>query len=92
MSAVVQGIPGEAALFAVRKQANSQRDAGQPISDGHLGRNYLKGRHGDHANPVLTAAGYNLRLVLRWLGTRLAKFLIATLDTLRPNLPFNPTS
>lgn len=36
-------------------------------SDGHLGRNFLKGRHGDRANPVLSATGHNLRLVLRWL-------------------------
>ncbi len=61
-------------------------------SDGHLGRNYLKGRHGDYANPVLTAAGHILRLVLRWLRTLLAKFLVAILDILRPNLACNPAS
>src|SRR3546814_6965779 len=30
-------------------------------------RNYLKGCHGDHANAVLAAAGYNFRLLIRWL-------------------------
>jgi hypothetical protein len=32
------------------------------------GRNYLKGRDGDHINAVLAAAaGYNFSLLLRWL-------------------------
>jgi len=30
----------------------------------HLGRNYLKGRAGDAANAILSAVGYNFRLVL----------------------------
>ena len=45
-------------------------------SEGHLDRNYLKGRHGDQANAVLTAIGHNLRLVLRWLR-KLCKFIAA---------------
>ena len=36
-------------------------------NDGHLGRCYLKGRDGDAANAVLTATGYNFRLLLAWL-------------------------
>ena len=36
-------------------------------TDGHLGRCYLKGRAGDAANAILSAVGYNLRLVLAWL-------------------------
>ena len=32
--------------------------------DGHLGRNYLKGSHGDELNALLSAVGYNLRLIL----------------------------
>ena len=35
--------------------------------DGHLGRNFLKGRKGDHFNAVMSAVGYNLRLILKWL-------------------------
>ena len=35
--------------------------------NGHLGRRYLKGREGDAANAILSAVGYNLRLVLAWL-------------------------
>jgi len=36
-------------------------------AEGHLGRCYLKGRTGDAANTILTAAGYNFRLILAWL-------------------------
>src|SRR5215470_8422107 len=36
-------------------------------AEGHLGRCYLKGRAGDAANVILSAVGYNLRLVLAWL-------------------------
>ena len=32
-----------------------------------MGRNYLAHRAGDTANVVLAAAGYNFRLLLRWL-------------------------
>jgi transposase, IS5 family len=40
---------------------------GHMKTDGHLGRCYLKGRSGDAANAILSAVGYNLRLVLSWL-------------------------
>jgi IS5 family transposase len=46
-------------------------------TDGHLGRCYLKGRAGDAANAVLTAVGYNLRLILAWLRVLLCLILIA---------------
>jgi hypothetical protein len=46
-------------------------------TDGHLGRCYLKGRAGDAANAVLTAVGYNLRLILAWLrATSMLEFAI----------------
>jgi len=39
------------------------------LKDDHLmGRNHLKGRDGDRINAVLAAAGYNFRLLLRWLA------------------------
>ena len=34
-------------------------------SDGHLGRNYLKGTLGDQQNALLTGVGYNFRLLLK---------------------------
>jgi len=38
------------------------------LKDGHrMDRNHLKGYEGDRINAVLAAAGYNFRLLLRWL-------------------------
>src|SRR5215468_4593881 len=50
---------------------------GHMKTDGHLGRCYLKGRAGDAANTVLTAVGYNLRLILAWLSILLCLILTA---------------
>ena len=71
------------------KRELRRRSAIEPVighmkEDGHLGRNYLKGRHGDHANAVLSAIGYNLRLVLNWLRAlwfQILALLIATQET-----------
>ncbi len=69
------------------KRELRRRSAIEPVighmkSDGHLGRNFLKGRHGDQANAVLCAVGHNLRLVLRWLRRLLCLILIAIVDAL----------
>ena len=55
-----------------------RRSAIEPVighckTDGHLGRNFLKGRDGDHINAVMSAVGYNLRLILKWLRKLLRK-------------------
>jgi IS5 family transposase len=54
------------------KQSLKRRQAIEPVighlkSDGHLGRNYLKGTQGDQINVMLSCAGHNLRLILRQL-------------------------
>jgi hypothetical protein len=65
---------------------------GHMKNEGHLGRCYLKGRAGDAANVILTAVGYNLRLVLVWLRAFLRIFLHALIQalaipsTLKPGL------
>ena len=41
-----------------------------------MGRNFLKGAHGDAANAVL-AAGYNFRRLLEWLALLLSSILVA---------------
>lgn len=41
--------------------------------------NYLKGRHGDRANAVFAAAGYNFSLLIRWLEALLRALLMALL-------------
>ena len=59
-------------VHGVIKRELRRRSAIEPIighmkDDGHLGRNFLWGRHGDQNNAVLSAIGHNLRLVLKWL-------------------------
>src|SRR5207248_6341527 len=69
-------------VFGVIKRELRRRSAIEPVighmkADGHLGRCYLKGRAGDAANAVLTAVGYNLRLILAWLRALLCLILTA---------------
>jgi transposase, IS5 family len=61
-------------------------------TDGHLGRCYLKGRAGDAANAVLTAVGYNLRLILAWLRMILRVVLIALLQNTAIQPALKPAS
>jgi len=54
------------------KREMKRRAAVEPVighvkAEHRMDRNYLKGRHGDRANAVLAAAGYNFSLLLRWL-------------------------
>jgi IS5 family transposase len=53
---------------------------------GHLGRCHLNGRHGDAANAILTAAGYNFRPVLAWLRRLSLLILVAALNA-KPRQP-----
>src|SRR5712671_1311212 len=69
-------------VFGVIKRELRRRSAieaviGHMKTDGHLGRCYLKGRAGDAANALLTAVGYNLRLILAWLRVLLCLILTA---------------
>jgi IS5 family transposase len=63
---------------------------GHMKAEGHLGRCYLKGRHGDAANTILTAVGYNFRRILAWLRTLLRKILIAILRAFVIRSALNP--
>ena len=65
----------------LRRRSAIEAVIGHMKADGHLGRCYLKGRDGDAANTILTAVGYNLRLVLAWLRELLCLLLIADLRT-----------
>lgn len=54
------------------RKAMKRRSAIEPIighakSEGHLGRNYLKGSEGDKFNVFMSAIGFNLRQILRKL-------------------------
>ena len=76
----------------LRRRAAIEPVIGHLKSEGHLGRNFLKGRHGDRANAVLSAVGHNLRLVLRWLRTLLRQILAAMFAALAPKSAPNPAS
>src|SRR5205807_7222122 len=49
-----------------------------------------KGRAGDAANVILSAVGYNLRLVLAWLRTILRVVLLALFQTFAIRLALKP--
>ncbi|NIN37296.1 MAG: IS5 family transposase [Gammaproteobacteria bacterium] len=68
----------------LRRRAAIEPVIGHLKSEGHLERNYLKGRHGDQANAVLTATGHNLRLVIRWLRRILCKLIAALIAAIWP--------
>ncbi|MCH8240103.1 MAG: IS5 family transposase, partial [Proteobacteria bacterium] len=64
------------------KRELRRRSAIEPVighckADGHLGRNFLNGRLGDQINAVMSAVGYNLRLILKWLRKLLRQIIAA---------------
>jgi hypothetical protein len=63
----------------LRRRSAIEAVIGHMKTDGHLGCCDLKGRAGDAVNAVLSAVGYNFRLVLAWLRALLTKMLGALL-------------
>ncbi len=61
-------------------------------TDGHMGRNFLKGRQGDQINAVMSAVGYNLRLILKWLRKLLRKIIAAIWAAVIPLSTLNSAS
>src|SRR5262249_6644096 len=68
-------------VFGRIKRELTRAVIGHMKAEGHLSRCYLKGRAGDAANVILSAVGYNLRLVLAWLRIFLRVILLALLQT-----------
>jgi IS5 family transposase len=67
---VVRSIPKRATRALrrmLKRRAAIEPTIGHLKSDNRLDRNYLVGRAGDRINAVLSAAGYNLRKLLRWI-------------------------
>lgn len=59
-------------ITATIKKELKRRSVVEPLighlkNEGRLGRNYLKGILGDKLNALLVAAGYNFKLILKWL-------------------------
>jgi transposase, IS5 family len=80
------------------KRELRRRSAVEPVighakAEHRMGRNYLAGAHGDAANAVLAAAGYNFRRLLAWLAALWRAFIMAVLTNARdapipaPNRP-----
>ena len=72
---------GQKRLAPVIKKEMKRRTAIEPVighmkNDGHLGRNYLKGKIGDMTNARLSAVGYNFRLLLKWFRFLYAYFCL----------------
>jgi IS5 family transposase len=68
---------------AIRRDLR-RRSAVEPIighakGEHRMGRNFLKGTHGDAANAVLAAAGYNFRRLLAWLAILWRALIVAML-------------
>ncbi len=64
----------------LRRRSAVEAVIGHLKSDGRLGRNFLKGRDGDKINAILAGAGYNYRLVLKWLRRLFVQILAALLS------------
>jgi IS5 family transposase len=59
-------------VTALIKRELKRRSAVEPLighlkNEGRLGRNYLYGVQGDKINALMVSAGYNFKLILRWL-------------------------
>jgi IS5 family transposase len=78
-------------VFGAIKRELRRRSAIEPVighmkSEGHLDRNYLKGREGDAANAILSAVGYNFRLVLAWLRSLVRRFFATIIAAITPSI------
>jgi len=67
----------------MKRRAAVEPVIGHTKAEHRMGRNFLKGRHGDQANAVLAAAGYNFSLLLRWLAGFLRAIFQLLLQTPR---------
>lgn len=56
----------------MRRRSAIEPAIGHMKSDGHLGRNYLKGAKGDKINAIAAAFGHNFRLLLNFFKKKLS--------------------
>jgi len=68
----------------LRRRSAIEAVIGHCKTDGHLDRNFLKGRDGDQINAVMSAVGYNMRLILKWLRKLLCKIIAAIWAAITP--------
>ncbi len=68
----------------LRRRSAIEAVIGHCKTDGHLDCNFLKGRLGDQINAVMSAVGYNLRLILKWLRKLLGKIIAVIWAAINP--------
>ena len=68
----------------MRRRAAVEPLIGHIKNEHRMERNYLAGTQGDAINAVLTAAGYNFRLLLTWLRLLLRLMLAMLFGAIRP--------
>jgi len=68
----------------LRRRSAIEAVIGHCKTDGHLDRNFLKGRGGDQINAVMSAVGYNLRLILKWIRLLLRQIIAAIVAAIIP--------
>ena len=68
----------------LRRRSAIEAVIGHCKTDGHLDRNFLRGRNGDQINAVMSAVGYNFRLILKWLRALLCKITAAIWAAIMP--------
>jgi IS5 family transposase len=69
----------------LRRRSAIEAVIGHCKTDGHLSRNFLKGHDGDRINAVMSAVGYNFRLILKWIRLLLCKIIAAIVAAMNPH-------
>jgi IS5 family transposase len=69
----------EAIKRDLRRRSAVEPVIGHAKTEHRMGRNFLKGTHGDVANAMLAAAGSNFRRLLAWLAALWLVFIMALL-------------
>jgi IS5 family transposase len=84
----------EAIKRDLRRRSAVEPVIGQVTGEHRMGRNFLKGAHGDASNAVLAAAGCNFRRLPCWFAILCRVFVIATLAGVgrRPGAARRPLS
>jgi IS5 family transposase len=67
----------------LRRRSAIEAVIGHMKTDGRLDRNFRKDRDGDRINAILVGAGYNDRLVLKWLRLLFARIMGAILQAIQ---------
>ncbi len=76
----------------LRRRSAIEAVIGHWKADGHLGRDFLKGRLCNQINGVMSAVRYNLRLIFRWFRELLRKIISAILPAITPLSSLKPAS